>query len=223
MGFGWAINPHPYGNIENVLFMTPVLILLSLMAVFLIRKSKIQLSSKKPSKSLVLWLFVGIIIYLIFSNAVVLIEGGQSGPGSKIALLFVATMLVGIAEEGVYRGYILNSIEKKIGLRKALLYSSLLFGLMHSVNFLAGPSIAQTIIQVLLTSAVGYVFGVIYLSSNRDLILLMFLHGIYDFLVFNFTYLADINKSERTTILMIPLLVLTWITSIVYIKRIKLF
>jgi membrane protease YdiL (CAAX protease family) len=222
MGLGWIINPHPYGEIENVIYMIPILILLSLAALYLIKKSKISLSSKKPSKSLVLWLFVGIIIYLIFNNVMVFTDGGQSGPGHKIALLFIATMLVGIAEEGFYRGYILNTIEKKIGIKKALLYSSLLFGLMHSVNFLAGPTLTQTIVQVLITSAVGYVFGVIYLSTRRDLLLIMFLHGIYDFLVFNQTYLAEINNSSATTLLTIPLLMIVWIISIKYFKKVKL-
>lgn len=222
MGFGWIINPHPYGDIENVLFMIPVLVLLTLIAVFLIKKIKIPLTSKKLSKSLVLWLFVGIIVYLIFTNSLAFLNEGQAGPWQKIALLFVATMLVGIAEEGVYRGYILNTIEKKVGIKKALLYSSLLFGLMHSVNFLAGPTLAQTIFQVLLTSAVGYVFGIIYLSTNRDLLLIMFLHGIYDFLVFNQTYLAEINNSSAGSILTIPLLLIVWVTSISYFKKVKL-
>lgn len=219
MGLGWIINPNPYGEIENVIFMIPVLILLSLAALYLVKKSKISISSKKPSKSLVLWLFVGIIIYLIFNNVTIFTDGGQSGPWHKISLLFIATMLVGIAEEGVYRGYILNTIKKKIGVKKALLYSSLLFGLMHSVNFLAGPTLTQTIVQVLLTSTVGYVFGVIYLSTRRDLLLIMFLHGIYDFLVFNQTYLTDINNSSATTLLTIPLLMIVWIISISYFKK----
>lgn len=219
MGLGWVINPHPYGDIKNVIFMTPILLALSIYAIILVKKSKIPLTSKKLSKSLILWIFVGLIVYLMISNVLVFSEGGQSGPWQKIALLLLATLLVGLAEEGVYRGYILNTIEKKIGVKKALFYSSILFGLMHSVNFLAGPSIAQTVVQVLLTTAIGYVFGVIYLSTKRDLLLIMFLHGIYDFLVFNFSYLTEVNKSNQTTGLILPFLIIIWLIAVTYSKK----
>ncbi len=106
-----------------------------------------------------------------------------------------------------------------MGIKKALLYSSILFGLLHSVNFLAGPTIAQTIVQVILTTAMGYVFGVIYLKTQRDLLLVMALHGLYDFLVFNFEYLKDINNSSRTIILAIPILVILWVYNYIKMKK----
>lgn len=218
MGLGWMINPHKYGEIDNVIFMIPVLLSLSVLAIYLIRAKRIRLTNKKLQKSPLLWLFVGLLIYLILNNLLVLIEGGQVGPWHKVVLLFIATALVGVAEEGFYRGYLLNTVEKKVGIKKALLYSSILFGLLHSVNFLAGPTITETIIQVILTTAAGYLFGVIYIKTQRDLLLVMGLHGIYDFLVFNFTYLKDLNNSTRIT-LATPILIILWAYSVIVIKK----
>lgn len=219
MGLGWWINPHPYGEIDNVIFMIPTLGLLAMLAVYLIKRVKIKFTNNKLQKSKVLWLFIGMLIYLLLNNVLVVLDGGIIGPWQKLALLLVATMLVGVAEEGVFRGYILNKINQKLGVKKALFYSSILFGLLHSVNFLAGPSIAQTIAQVVLTAAMGYVFGVIYLKTNRDLLLVMVLHGIYDFLVFSFTYLKNLNNSPRTTILVAPIMLILWVYSLLLVRK----
>lgn len=219
MGFGWMINPHPYGEIDNVIFMIPILLILSGLAVLLTKKTGVALITKKSYKPKILWLFIGLIFYLLTCNLSIITDGGDVGSWSKIALLFVATMLVGIAEEGVYRGYVLNKIDQKLGLKKALLYSSILFGLLHSVNFLAGPTIGETVTQIILTTAMGYVFGVVYLKTNKNLLLVMALHGVYDFLVFNFTYLADLNNSTRTNILIVPILLVLWVYSILAMKK----
>lgn len=215
MGAGWVINPHPYGEIDNVIFMIPILLILSLWVIFLLKKSDIKLLPKKTNKPLILWLFVGVIGYLMLVNFLIYLDGKTVGPISKILLLLMSTLLVGFAEEGMYRGYILNFIENKLGVKRALFYSSILFGLLHSVNFLAGPTIGQTAAQVILTSAIGYVFGIIYLKTNRNLLLIMTLHGIYDFLVFSSVYLGGINNSMYSTILAVPLLLVLWAYSLI--------
>jgi membrane protease YdiL (CAAX protease family) len=214
MGMGWLLNPHAYGEINNVIFMIPVLSILSISVVYLLKISKIKLTYGKTKRPVILWLFVVVIGYLLLRNFQIYQDGKSLGSLSKILLLFISTMLVGIAEEGMYRGFILNNMEKKIGLKKALFYSSILFGLLHSVNFLAGPTLAQTAAQVLLTSAIGYVFGTIYLQSNKNLPLIMAIHGVYDFLVFSSSYLGKVNNSTKITYLTIPMLLIIWIYSL---------
>lgn len=219
MAIGWVVNPHKYGSLDNVLFMIPFLFGLAVFGMYLIKKADVRLLPKNTQYTRLLLPFIGIIGYLLTVNILNYVDGGTLGPVYKIGLLFVATLLVGFAEEGVYRGYVLNTIEKTSGTRKALLYSSILFGLLHSVNFLAGPSVVATSVQVVLTTMMGYVFGVIYLKTNRNLLLVMILHGVYDFLVFNSGYLAEINNVTRTTILVTPMLLILWVMSLLANKK----
>jgi uncharacterized protein len=214
MALGWVFNPHDYGTIDNVLYMIPFLFVLAIFACILLRRAEVELLPKHSKFARLLIPFSFILGYLLLVNILSYTDGTILGPVEKIGLLFLATMLVGIAEEGVYRGYVFATIEKQSGTNKALLYSSVLFGLLHSVNFLAGPSIPATIVQVVLTTLIGYVFGVIYLKTNRNLVLLMTLHGLYDFLVFSASYLAEINNSNRNTLFVMPMLLILWIMSL---------
>lgn len=210
MAIGWALNPHDYGKLENVLFMAPFLIVLSLMSLYLIKRESIKFNNGKIRGSLILWMFITALIYLAITNYFIYSEKEILGPANKLLLLFTTTMLVGIAEEGMFRGYILNFIEKKLDTKKALFYSSIFFGLLHSVNFLAGQKISITMVQVVLTAIIGYVLGTIYLRSNRNLILVIVLHGLYDFLYFSSSYLANLNNSDIKPFLVMPLLIFAW-------------
>lgn len=197
MGIGWALNPHEYGKIKNVIFMIPVLVALTILSLTLLKKSSIPFKTKKTNYPSIFWLFLGLIFYYIVINILAYSNGKSLGSVSDLSLLLVATLFVGVAEEGMYRGYILNTIEKKSGTKKALLYSSLLFGLLHSVNFLAGQKLLTTVTQIFITAAIGYAFAVLYLKSGRNLLLVMLLHGVYDFLVFAFDHLIILNNAEK--------------------------
>jgi len=221
MGVGWVLNPHTYGKLENVLHMIPVLMLLCAYSIFLIKRYKIKLAEEKTKYTPIFWLFSIIIGYLFLINILIYTDGKDLGLLSNLSKLLLATALVGVAEELFYRGYALNRLQSITGPRKALFYSSILFGLMHSVNFLAGPSIAQTTLQVIITAMAGYVFGSIYLSSGRNLILVIILHAIYDFLIFSSTYLSEINNSVRKTVLVVPLLIIVWAYTLRRAKNIK--
>lgn len=219
MALGWYINPYEYGAIKNVIYMIPILFTLSIASLYLLRTQKIPIITKITRLPKLFWLYVALIIYLIFSNILVFNDASQFGRLSDVSLLLVSTLLVGIAEEFTYRGYILNRLEKSIGLKKALFYSSVLFGLLHSVNFIAGPSVIATLVQVVLTTAIGYVFGVMYLKTGRNLLLVALVHGVYDFLVFNMSHLAEINNSDKKALLTIPALLFLWIYSVKISKK----
>ncbi len=74
--------------------------------------------------------------------------------GLLISLVLTA-VLPGICEEFLHRGVLLNGMTKQLGIKKALVWSSLLFGLMH-MN--AGQFFYATIL--------GWFMGVIALSSG---------------------------------------------------------
>ena len=73
-----------------------------------------------------------------------------------LLLALVATLLVGFAEEGIFRGLMFQAILPR-GVWKAVIITSLLFGLTHSANLLHGQSVVVTTIQILYALAIGFV------------------------------------------------------------------
>lgn len=82
-------------------------------------------------------------------------ENTFSGVSGLLISLILTAVLPGICEEFLHRGVLLNGMAKHFGVRKALLWSSLLFGLMH-MN--AGQFFYATIL--------GWFMGVIALSTG---------------------------------------------------------
>lgn len=96
-------------------------------------------------KNIVLCLVIGICVYLlnVFIGsvfAVLLQSFGYQYPTNDnvftgylglLITLVLSAVLPGICEEFLHRGVLLNGLVKQLGVRNALLISSLLFGLMH--------------------------------------------------------------------------------------------
>ncbi len=75
-------------------------------------------------------------------------------------------LLIGVFEEGLFRGALLHGFEVRIGPVGALLVSSVLFGSMHFVNWITGQTLGPTIDQVLHAGTLGFLFGAIALRMN---------------------------------------------------------
>lgn len=112
-----------------------------------------------------------------------LIVTNYTGLGEKgivfALLLFISTMMIGFGEELVFRGIGVTAFrqdgfsEFKVGL-----WTTVIFGLAHGTNiFTAGP---QALIQVVLTTATGFVFYLI-LRSSGALVIAMAAHCLWDF------------------------------------------
>lgn len=109
-----------------------------------------------------------------------------------INLLLYCTF-IGIGEEFLCRGFLQNEFIERFGDSKkhillSILFSSLIFGLMHITNVLTGQSLFETIMQVLQATSIGILFGSIYYKS-KNIWSVIFLHGLYDFSIM----LSDIN------------------------------
>ena len=109
-----------------------------------------------------------------------------------INLLLYCTF-IGIGEEFLCRGFLQNEFIERFGDSKkhillSILFSSLIFGLMHITNVLTGQSLFETIMQVLQAISIGILFGSIYYKS-KNIWSVIFLHGLYDFSIM----LSDIN------------------------------
>ena len=111
----------------------------------------------------------------------------------QLLALILLCLCVGVFEEGLFRGILLNGLLAKIGGTKrgivtAILVSALLFGFAHvAPSFLVGdvynPATAgQAILKTLQGAFMGFLFAVLYLRSHNFWGIVA-LHGLNDFFV----------------------------------------
>lgn len=124
---------------------------------------------------------VGII--LITTGAVV---SGHVVPNMDLVLLLVGTLMIGINEELMYRGILQNAFHEYFGeksvanVRKALLFSCLVFGPCHLANVLTGASILTAGPQAIIAICTGMILGVVYYRSKRNLWVSILIHAFWD-------------------------------------------
>lgn len=87
--------------------------------------------------------------------------------------------LVGLAEESLCRGLILQAFLPK-GVLRAIILSALVFGLLHTSNLFAGYSLGFVIGQILLAFGLGLTYAVIRLRTG-SIWPVIILHGLYDY------------------------------------------
>lgn len=122
-------------------------------------------------------------LYLAFAIAVLEIVINKNLFWS---LAISAGVCAGIFEEFLFRGLILGILlkafehmTKKRQVWSAVVISSVLFGLIHSVNVLRQP-IGDTALQMLFAVGFGLILSVLYLRSGTILLPMLF-HGTWDF------------------------------------------
>jgi uncharacterized protein len=84
---------------------------------------------------------------------------------STIVMVTVLCLFVGIAEEGLFRGLILNMLLPK-GIWRAVLLSSLLFGSVHILNVFVGFPLNDVLLEMLSALAIGMFLAAVRLRTN---------------------------------------------------------
>ena len=100
-------------------------------------------------------------------------------PSYIIASLFM-TIGVGFAEEIYFRGLIFQ-FWKRLGTPKAILVSSILFGICHCVRALGGESIPAVTLTIIFAFVYGIVFALMF-TLSKSLWPCVFLHFLHDFI-----------------------------------------
>ncbi|WP_224814743.1 CPBP family intramembrane glutamic endopeptidase [Hasllibacter sp. MH4015] len=124
---------------------------------------------------------------LLFTSLILLVglsvtgpEGQGPGPAvAGIVALLATVALIGIFEELLFRGLLFRGIEAKAGPLSALVGSSIIFGLMHYVNWVGGQPFGDTTVQVIHAAAGGFMYGAIMLMTG-SIWPGVFLHAFWD-------------------------------------------
>lgn len=107
-------------------------------------------------------------------------------PLCTYVLCLFAMLSVGVFEEILFRGIVLQVLweqieDKKRGLYIAVFGSSFLFGVAHMFNYVAGHAyLRPTIAQVFYAMFLGIFMGAVYVTCN-NLWVVILLHGLFDF------------------------------------------
>lgn len=103
-----------------------------------------------------------------------------------VLIVIVEQLFVGIFEEFLVRGFVLNVLLEKLknngfrGKIKAIAISSLLFGLIHFLNLFSEPQMLNaTIAQFFYSVFIGVFLGALYLRTG-NIWVVAFYHFIYD-------------------------------------------
>ena len=82
------------------------------------------------------------------------------------SILHVVSMLcVGFIEEIIFRGFLFKAISAA-NLKRAVVISSVTFGIGHIVNLLNGAPVFDTLMQIIYAVALGFLFTIIFLKSG---------------------------------------------------------
>lgn len=130
--------------------------------------------------------FVVYCLYCLLSQvySILILGHGNLKPFYEILFYIIAIFLVGLVEEFVFRGVILNILlnsfsKTKKGITGAIVFGGVLFGLMHFINMASGVKFSSAIIQVISTSLLGILFCTVYASTRNFWIVVLF-HTVVD-------------------------------------------
>ncbi|MDY6038021.1 MAG: CPBP family intramembrane glutamic endopeptidase [Eubacterium sp.] len=178
----------PYNSAEFSRKFLPFMIILAVLVLYYGIKNKNELilrSENKPSYVLSALLFIPVVGFGLYS-----IVRGFS-PDLAFVILIIDTALIGIAEEGMYRGILLGAMAKKMNPLFAILLSSVLFCALHLLNVLGGLSVSELTGQLGSTFVMGVFLGAMYLDTQKILFPIIF-HSIWDYILLSDS-LADIQ------------------------------
>lgn len=140
-----------------------------------------------------------------------------SQAGDLVMWALVGTVCVGISEELMFRGYLLQGARASgFAEPKVALVTSIVFGITHGINILSGEAVGAVLVQVLNAVAFGLVLYFIFRHKGA-LVLLMVLHFLWDFSIFTKGDLDDGDLravlgllSWPVTVVMVILVIKAW-------------
>jgi membrane protease YdiL (CAAX protease family) len=99
--------------------------------------------------------------------------------GITTVMAVLSFLLVGVAEEIVFRGFLFNGMKRTGSLTAAVIVSAITFGMGHIVNLLTGHATGETLVQIVFAVAWGFLFTFAYLKGG-SLLPCIAIHSLID-------------------------------------------
>ena len=120
-----------------------------------------------------------LVLYVVFMVAVFAVADWGS-VGDKLLPILLAGLLVGFAEELLFRGIILRALRTKLRPEAwVILISSVWFGAFHLLNVITGLNPVSAVFQMFIAAA-GGVFLYMFRRFRGVLVLPMIVHALWD-------------------------------------------
>ncbi|MDD6771709.1 CPBP family intramembrane glutamic endopeptidase [Inconstantimicrobium porci] len=161
-------------------------------AVFIMYKLKMKNFLKEKGTGFFKGLFTGMFLLClslyVFAIGLIMSVFSDKIGITEIFNILIMSVSVGLCEEFVFRGIVVNILKEKYGDSKKEIYitvftAGIIFGLIHLTNILAGASFQGTIVQVICVMALGSYLAAVYVRC-RNIWSMAFLHGLNDFAAF---------------------------------------
>ena len=147
-------------SLMSVIINTTISLFLIALMIVLKRTKYYGLTKVKNPKK---YLFFIPLILVITVN---LWNGININNSSNEIILYILTMInVGFIEEIIFRGFLFKMMEKN-NVKRAIIVSSITFGIGHIVNLLNGADLIPTLMQICYAMSIGYLFVTIFYKSK---------------------------------------------------------
>ena len=151
-----------YGQISIQSLLVNTVITVTLISTIISTKKTKYYGLTKVNKPKKYLYFIPLILLVLIN----FIGGIKIVNTPKEIVLFMLTMLeVGFIEEILFRGFLFKTIEKD-DQKTAIIITSLTFGIGHIVNLLNGANFIPTLIQIIYSVSVGYLFVKILIKTK---------------------------------------------------------
>lgn len=154
-------NSYCMQNFEVADYRTTILNFILLLGILIfIIKNKLEeyygLSTLPKFKEFIYFIPLAIIMSVNLWSGVNL-----SNPIITVIFHILSMICIGFLEEIIFRGFLFKMMEKD-NVNRAIIVSSLTFGIGHIINLLNGAELIPTLIQVCCAVAIGYLFVIIF-------------------------------------------------------------
>ena len=204
----------PYNSTEFSRKFLPFMIILAVLVLCYGIKNIKELtlrSESKPNYGFSALLFIPVVGFGLYS----IVRGFSLD--LAFVILIIDTALIGIAEEGMYRGILLGAMAKKMNSLLAILLSSALFCALHLLNVIGGLSVSELIGQLGSTFVMGVFLGAMYLDTRKILFPIIF-HSLWDYMLLS----GSLEEVQIIPIVLIGVYVLeVFISLIIIIKLLR--
>ncbi|MDO5717683.1 MAG: CPBP family intramembrane metalloprotease [Tissierellia bacterium] len=141
----------------------------------------------------------------------------SKGDPTKIIWAIILTFLIGFSEEGLFRKFLISEGEKEFSSLKILIYSTLVFGLLHMANIASGLSFTSALIQSAFSLPFGLLAGFLFMET-KNISAMIFWHMSVDYSLF----LSELGDFKSATIFgyIIDLLLVISVLILLY-KKLK--
>lgn len=190
----YAISYYPKGQLvlKEAILSALVLIVMILFGNSYVFTQKREKLRKGLYYGLYIIIFSALMILIQIPTIIRAFNNDMTTTMMTLINLLIGCFLVGVAEEFLCRGWLLNEFLERFGNNKkgvyesvwySIIISGLIFGILHLANVYSNHDLVGTIIQVMNAAAGGVMYGLIYYKT-RNIWSVVVLHALWDFSLF---------------------------------------